>query len=56
MELRDSTLRRVASALRTGKVGRCFACGGRVRPGEPHVRLQGVVFHSSCARYRRRAV
>jgi hypothetical protein len=54
MELRDSTLKRVAAALRTGEIGHCFACGGKVRLGEPHVRLRGVVFHSACARYRRR--
>jgi hypothetical protein len=55
MELRQSTLQRVASALRAGDLGRCFACGGMVRPGEPHVRLRGLVFHSGCARYRRRS-
>jgi hypothetical protein len=54
MELRDSTLKRVAAALRTGEIGHCFACGGKVRLGDPHVRLRGVVFHSACARYRRR--
>jgi hypothetical protein len=54
MELRQSTLRRVAAAMRTGELGRCFSCGGSVKVGEPHVRLQGVVFHSACARYRRR--
>jgi hypothetical protein len=54
MELRQSTLRRVAAAMRTGELGRCFSCGGSVKVGEPHVRLQGMVFHSACARYRRR--
>ena len=56
MELRDSTLRRVAAALRTGAIGNCFVCGGRVKAGDPHVRLRGEVFHSTCARYRRRHV
>jgi translation initiation factor 1 (eIF-1/SUI1) len=54
MELRQSTLRRVAAAMRTGELGRCLSCGGSVKDGEPHVRLQGMVFHSACARYRRR--
>ncbi|HEX4760794.1 MAG TPA: hypothetical protein VH256_08345 [Thermoleophilaceae bacterium] len=54
MELRQSTLRRVAAAMRTGELGRCFACGGSVKHGDPHVRLKGVVFHSACARYQRR--
>jgi hypothetical protein len=54
MELRQSTLRRVAAAMRTGELGRCLSCGGSVKVGEPYVRLQGVVFHSACARYTRR--
>jgi hypothetical protein len=27
-----------------------------VKVGQPHVRIRGVVFHSACARYRRRQV
>ena len=56
MELRQSTLRRVAAAMRTGEMGRCFSCGGSVKVSEPHVRLQGMVFHSACARYKRRQI
>ena len=56
MDLRDTTLKRVAAALRAGAIGNCFVCGGRVKVGEPHVRLRGEVFHSACARYRRRRV
>lgn len=53
MELKQSTLRRVAAAMRSGELGRCFSCGSSVKVGEPHVRLQGMVFHSGCARYQR---
>ncbi|HEY2600024.1 MAG TPA: hypothetical protein VGI67_00605 [Thermoleophilaceae bacterium] len=56
MELRRSTLRRVASALGAGEAGRCLTCGGNVRAGEPHIRLRGAVFHMACARYRRRQI
>ena len=55
MELRRSTLKRVASAMAAGEAGRCLTCGGSVRMSEPHVRLRGEVFHMSYARYRRRA-
>jgi hypothetical protein len=55
MELRRSTLKRVANAMGAGEAGRCLTCGGSVRAGEPHVRLRGAIFHMACARYRRRA-
>ncbi|HEX6459869.1 MAG TPA: hypothetical protein VF032_13200 [Thermoleophilaceae bacterium] len=54
MELRRSTLRRVASALGGTEAGRCLTCGGSIRAGEPYIRLRGAVFHMACARYRRR--
>ena len=54
MELRRSTLKRVASAMAVGETQRCLTCGGYVRAGEPHIRLRGAVFHLACARYRRR--
>ena len=56
MDLRETTLKRVAAALRGGEVGHCVACGGRVKVGDPYVRVRGMVFHSACARYRRRRV
>ncbi|HEY7630456.1 MAG TPA: hypothetical protein VH817_07145 [Thermoleophilaceae bacterium] len=54
MELRVSTLRRVATAMGAAEAGRCLTCGGSVRAGQPHIRLRGAVFHMACARYRRR--
>jgi hypothetical protein len=55
MELRGSTLKRVAKAMGAGETRRCLTCGGQVRAGEPHIRLRGAIFHMACARYRRRA-
>jgi hypothetical protein len=55
MELRRSTLKRVATAMGVGETRRCLTCGGSVKVGEPHIRLRGAVFHLACARYQRRA-